>query len=205
MNSSVISATNPQIFRAHCPRIRSTSASLTTGIVCPDIIYRTYCRLGFLSGSPTMISGLETVTNAPVSMVVRHGFSCFRPSATSLSSVPLASTLRMKRGGEGGDGGCLLLASELWVSCGHCLHCLRKWLSFLHRQHSDRPSRRRCDYVGGVSPRTLSCSFNFVLNDTPFSSYVGSYIPLCFLISSHCSRINCSVASIMNPASDTNF
>jgi hypothetical protein len=36
--------------------------------------------------SATM-SGLGTITNAPASMVTRHGFSCMQPSATSLSWV----------------------------------------------------------------------------------------------------------------------
>jgi hypothetical protein len=35
----------------------------------------------------TTMSGLATITNAPASMVTRHGFSCIQPSATSLSSV----------------------------------------------------------------------------------------------------------------------
>jgi hypothetical protein len=35
----------------------------------------------------TTMSGLPTITNAPASMVTRHGFSCIQLSATSLSSV----------------------------------------------------------------------------------------------------------------------
>jgi hypothetical protein len=35
----------------------------------------------------TTSSGLPTITNAPASMVTRHGFSCIQPSATSLSWV----------------------------------------------------------------------------------------------------------------------
>jgi hypothetical protein len=35
----------------------------------------------------TTMSGLATITNAPASVVTRHGFSCIQPSATSLSLV----------------------------------------------------------------------------------------------------------------------
>jgi hypothetical protein len=35
----------------------------------------------------TTMSDLATITNAPASMVTRHGFSCIQPSATSLSLI----------------------------------------------------------------------------------------------------------------------
>jgi hypothetical protein len=44
----------------------------------------------------TMMSGLPTVTNAPASMVTRHGISCIQPSATSLSSVLLVQEPSLK-------------------------------------------------------------------------------------------------------------
>jgi hypothetical protein len=68
-------------------RTHSTSGSFMTGIIRPEPTCRTHCRPGLLSGSPTTMSGLATVTNAPVLMVTRHGLSCIQPSATSLSSV----------------------------------------------------------------------------------------------------------------------
>jgi hypothetical protein len=43
-----------------------------------------------------MISGLATVTDAPVSMVTWHGFSCIQPSATSLSSVLVQRRIVLK-------------------------------------------------------------------------------------------------------------
>jgi hypothetical protein len=40
-----------------------------------------------LQDTLSMTSGLPTITNAPASMVTRHGFSYIQPSATSLSLV----------------------------------------------------------------------------------------------------------------------
>jgi hypothetical protein len=44
-------------------------------------------RTNLQNALSTTMSGLTTVTNAPASMVTRHGFSCIQLSATSLSLV----------------------------------------------------------------------------------------------------------------------
>jgi hypothetical protein len=73
-------------------RVSSKRVSFKTGMVSLDAVWKTYCRLNYLSGCPTTMSGLTTVTDVSVSMVTRHGFSRIQPSVIRLSSVPLAST-----------------------------------------------------------------------------------------------------------------
>jgi hypothetical protein len=73
MKSSVILVTNTQVFSGRHPRLNVTKASFNMGMVSLR------CRLqgihrGWLSlsGSPAAMSGLATVTAAPVSIVMRH-------------------------------------------------------------------------------------------------------------------------------------
>jgi hypothetical protein len=54
-----------------------------------EATWKTNCPPGLLSGFPTTMSGLASVSNAPASIVTRHDLSCIQPSATSLSSVLL--------------------------------------------------------------------------------------------------------------------
>jgi hypothetical protein len=66
-----------------------TRASFTTGIVSPGAITKSRpARLPL--GHFCDVSSLATVTDAAVSMITRHGFSCIQPLAIRLSSVRLA-------------------------------------------------------------------------------------------------------------------
>jgi hypothetical protein len=75
---SVISATNTQIYSGCRPRVSVTKA-LKMGRVSPDAVCRANFVDGSLSGSPAAISGLMTVTAAPVSMVTEQGLSATQP------------------------------------------------------------------------------------------------------------------------------
>jgi hypothetical protein len=79
MNSSLTSPTNTQIFRARCLKSQPSQRLSHDG----DRPSRTNLQ----DALSTTMSGLPTLTNAPTSMVTRHGISCIQPSATSLSSI----------------------------------------------------------------------------------------------------------------------
>jgi hypothetical protein len=97
MSSSVISATNTQISSGRRPRVSVTKASFRIGRVSPDAVCRAHLVDGSLWGSPAAMSGLMTVTAAPVSMVTEQGLSATQPWATSL--FPFLSVTTLKVGG----------------------------------------------------------------------------------------------------------
>jgi hypothetical protein len=75
-------------------------SSFNTGRVSSDTICRIYGQLTF---SHAMMSGLEMITDAPKSMVMRQDQYPIRPLVFRLSFFPLVSTLSVKWGDEG-DG-----------------------------------------------------------------------------------------------------
>lgn len=98
MNSSVISATSTQVFKALHPTVSSTSVSFKMGMV----------------------------TDAPLSVVTRHGLSHIQHSAIRLSLPLFASALRVKRG-DGGDGAGVSLITPALPSI--IKPFLQSWLS----------------------------------------------------------------------------
>jgi hypothetical protein len=87
MNSLVILATKSQIFRGRRRRVRVRKTSFRMGSASPDAVCSLNRWFGCLSGYPAAISGLATVTFAPVSTVTRHGESPTEPWVTRLGSA----------------------------------------------------------------------------------------------------------------------
>jgi hypothetical protein len=93
LNSSMIFATNTQVASGRRTTVICTKASFKIGRDSPDVIYKSYCVSGSLSGSRAVMSGLAIVTGAPVSTVTRHAFPPVRPSACRLSWQCFSDTL----------------------------------------------------------------------------------------------------------------
>jgi hypothetical protein len=71
----VIMMTNKQVHRwCCCPRISSVNAAFKTGKVSLDAICRMYGLVSSYPGIPTVMSGLATFTDAPVSVVMVRDF-----------------------------------------------------------------------------------------------------------------------------------
>jgi hypothetical protein len=82
------------------PRASCTKVSLRMKRVYPDTVSASMCPLGFLLGHPAATSGLAIVTNAPVSMITRHGLSQIQPWESRLSSALWAIILNERWGRE---------------------------------------------------------------------------------------------------------
>jgi hypothetical protein len=72
---------NTQIFSVFCPWAGSTSASIGIERVVSDTICGSYSQLGFILGSPAVMSGLVMVVDALVPMVMRHGLLSVQPGS----------------------------------------------------------------------------------------------------------------------------
>lgn len=89
LNSSTTPATYTQVVSGHCPKVSFTNTSFRMRRISSDAICRLYGMARSPSGSPTVMSSLTTVTDAPVLMVTRYTrtLSHICPSALQLSSL----------------------------------------------------------------------------------------------------------------------
>jgi hypothetical protein len=93
---------------------------------------------------------MRGLTDAPVSMVTRHGLFCTQPSAIRLSSLPLDSTFSVEGGIEGDDAGSYSFPESWSTSSVLLRQSALRWPAFPHWQHTGRPFLRRLAGRGRV-------------------------------------------------------
>jgi hypothetical protein len=87
MNSLVMSTIKTQILSGRRPKFRVRKISFKMGWASPDTVCSVNNWFGCLSGHPSAMSGIATVTYAPVSAVTKHGLSWTQPWVTRLGSA----------------------------------------------------------------------------------------------------------------------